>query len=437
MKRKSTKQSGNSLAVMMFVVILVTGVLFVFLKHTTAEFKSQHLQRDSQQALWQANGQLQLAMNIINNSTYDANGRNNVLLQNADTGQPISGTNVTLTSVSGSTTWYTLHASATVGSTTHVVRMLVRGRDTFSRFGIFTGNHPVGLGDITTGDVHTNKYLEIYFPGSVFNGNVSAHEGFRYVAGATATNTHFMGSTNQAADIIAMPAVQDMLGYASGVYYQNNTNDVEITLEQNRIHIKVKNGINGQYDLPVSGVIYVKGKITKLDGSLCGRLTIVSEQSITISQNLQYVDANNRTAYLNGTRHDAPFIPNPAYTGDSSLGIIANGNIDIDRSVPAHVEIDAVMYSKTGHIGMAGYTLNAGGTGLTGYDSSFHKQGVRYLGSIISAQRPVDQICNGSGQIIAGFDYSQFTYDNNSFIGPPPHFLTVQRPQYMGWEVER
>ena len=435
MKRKSTRQAGNALVVIMFVVVLVTGLMFIFLQQTTAGFKSQRFQRDSLQALWQANAQMQLAMNMINTSTYDANGQNQVLLQNANTGIPISGTNVTLTLIAGSNGWYEMRATATVGSATKIIRQLVRGRDTFSRFGIFTGNNPVGLGDLTVGDVHTNRWLEIYFPNATFNGNVSAVQGFRWYLGAAPGNTHFMGLVSPSASVITMPTIQNMQSYASGVYYQSSTNNVQITLLGNRVQITVTGGSSGNYALPADGVIYVKGNVTQLSGTLNGRLTIVSEQAINITGTVMYIDGNSNSAYLNGDRSNQPFVPNPQYTGNSSLGLAANGHINITSSVPNYVEIDAVMYSKTGHIGMAGYTMNADGTALTSYDSSFHKSGVRYLGSMTSYLRPVDQIVNGSGTVISGFTTSLFTYDSASFLEPPPYFLTFARPQYSGWEV--
>ncbi len=436
MKRPNTKQSGNTLIVMMFVVIMVTGLMSVFLNRTVAGFRSQRMQREAQQAVWEAGGQLQIARNVANHSSYDMWGENLVLQQNADTGQPIPGTNVYLTSVAGSNNWYEMRCTATMGSAVKTVRMMVRGRDTFARFGIFVGDHPVGLAYTTIGDVHTNRYLEIFFPGAIFKGNVSAHEGFVYVMGADPDNAQFLGEVNPSAEEIDMPPVGELEPYATGVYHSNTVDDVKIELRGDKVWIKVENCGEGEYLLPESGIIYVKGRITQLSGTLNGRLTIASGESVNMTGSIRYVDDDGDTAYLNGLDENSDYVENPDYDGGSALGIVADDDIEIPKSAPdTRIEINAAMYSRDGHIGISGYQMNSSGTYLSGYDSSYHKESVRYLGAMICKTRPVDQVVAGENWVVSGFNHSTFVYDSRLLQSPPPHFLTFERPQYKGWEI--
>jgi hypothetical protein len=106
------------------------------------------------------------------------------------------------------------------------------------------------------------------------------------------------------------------------------------------------------------GVIYVEGDITSLKGQIDGRVTVVSNGSIHITGNLQYVDAEGRTAYLNGTAPDKAYEPNPDYTGNSVLGIIAREDIVYTEEVPSAFELNGSFLAQQGRVGIAGIELD-------------------------------------------------------------------------------
>ncbi|MFH1550929.1 MAG: hypothetical protein ABIH04_10270 [Planctomycetota bacterium] len=424
---------GSALVIVLSVVVLVAALMFVFIGRTGAEFRSQRFARENEQAYWEAAGQMNLAMYIINTSSYNIGGHNQVLAANADTGNPIPDTSVHAISVPGAPGWYKLEASATVGSATRTMRLMVCESDTFARFRLFSGSHKQTIAENTGGDIHVNGNLTFSGPDLVFAGNVTSTSGFNYENGADSSNVTVWGIKDGSVDAVSMPDISHLAGLAVEPYYVASTNNVSIELRGDSVRIKVAYVSDGEYPLPVNGVIYVKGDITAISGKLNGRLTIVSEKSIYITKSIRYVDASDKTAYLNGECDDKPYTPNPDYKGNSCLALIAAEDVLISSAAPDSLEINAMMLAKQGHVGIEGYTLLLDGT-VFSYNHYFNKDSVRYLGAIITNERSIDRIVYGS-LVVSGFAASEFVYDGRAGQNPPPYFPGFKRPQYKGWET--
>ena len=143
------------------------------------------------------------------------------------------------------------------------------------------------------------------------------------------------------------------LTYGTDYYFGNPNKTVTLHfLENGKIQVKVGYGHAYILDMPQNagtdengnpipgGVIYVRGNV-KVFGKVNGRVTVYSEKSIYIMNNIEYVHPpiTDKTA------------PPPDYTPDA-LGLIAHDNIVIHRTAPEHLRVDAAILAQTGWWGI-------------------------------------------------------------------------------------
>jgi len=170
-----------------------------------------------------------------------------------------------------------------------------------------------------------------------------------------------------------------------------------------------------------SGVYYFEGPVRKLEGSLAGRLSVISDDNVRITGSLQYVDAHNNTRMNNGLNPDAAYEPNPAYTGNAVLGVLSKGDIKYANTVSDRIEINASMMSKNGSVIYEGITVTNNGE-TVGYNGSATqtvrlKESMRRLGGIVSRYRPVASYVAGNGSVYAGIQKGASQMDRNLMIG--------------------
>jgi len=177
---------------------------------------------------------------------------------------------------------------------------------------------------------------------------------------------------------------------------------------------------------PVNGqIIYVSDNIKGISGRLNGRLTISGARDVVITGSLQYVDANNQLAYLNGTNPAQPYVPNPAFIRNHALGIISKGDIKYARTAPASIEINASLISSAGMIGMEGIVLDANGTPTLSGAANI-KTSMRRLGAIMSSKRPCATLLDNMNQVMHGFSAGSSTYDRMLLTSAPPGYPTEE-----------
>jgi hypothetical protein len=202
-----------------------------------------------------------------------------------------------------------------------------------------------------------------------------------------------------------------------------------------------------------ANTVYIDGRITKLDGDLNGRLTIVGNEKVRVTGNLRYVDDAGQTAMLNGGDYTKAYQRNEKYKGNSVLGIIARDDLLLTNGLPTQAEVNATMMSAAGRVGIDGFQIDTTGEPIkdhyfglspeerdreqaydqTSYKSgSYKKESLRRLGGIVSNDRILETYikprADGTSAVDAGFKRGNMRFDFNLLFNPPPNFVNVPRP---------
>lgn len=205
------------------------------------------------------------------------------------------------------------------------------------------------------------------------------------------------------------------------------------------------------------GVIFVDGRVLALSGDLVGRVTLVGSEKVRITGSVRYIDANGRTAMLNGSDAALPYSRNTTYQGDSVLGVIAKDDILFTSGMPTSAEVNATLMSVEGRVGSDAILLDTAGNPVQDtasnrtkyltpeqivieglYDKTnwktktFVKESLRRIGGIISNDRIVETFIkaakDGTASVAAGFKRGAMRFDFNLLHNPPPNFVEVPRP---------
>lgn len=194
-----SSETGTVLVVLMILFLGFGAIAYGGLTMSIAENQKSVRRFSALQSQAIADGQMELAKNLVNASRYDVYMRNRVLRDAlSEPNQVIPGTDVRIEQV-GASNYFTLRTSATHGGVTSFAEAVVRESSPVSQYNLFVIDHPVGLSGQPRGAIHTNKWVDFYFPGGHYRDSVTAVEGFNFVAGASAENTRFSGTTNPAA----------------------------------------------------------------------------------------------------------------------------------------------------------------------------------------------------------------------------------------------
>jgi glutathione peroxidase-family protein len=207
-----------------------------------------------------------------------------------------------------------------------------------------------------------------------------------------------------------------------------------------------------------SGTLYIDGRITSLEGELNGRLTIVANEKVRITDDIRYIDDNGQTTMLNGGNTNEAYVRNTEYTGNSVLGILARDDILFTWEMPNNAEVNATLMSVEGRVGSDGLWIDPEGNPVKdswqarrdlltpeefekelSYDKSgnyrtrpFVKDSLRRLGGIISNERIIETFIqarrDGTAYVDAGFKRGAMRYDFNLQFNPPPNFVEIPRP---------
>jgi hypothetical protein len=205
------------------------------------------------------------------------------------------------------------------------------------------------------------------------------------------------------------------------------------------------------------GMIYIDGRITSMEGELQGRLTVVGNEKIRVTGNIQYVDDDGDTAMLNGTDYREVYERNPDYDARNVLGVIARDDIVFTHELPSSTELTGTFLAAQGRVGIDAFWADSTGelhpdsesnreTYLTAeqrekeraYDRHsdyktmpFVKNSLRRTGGLISNNRIMETYVtmeDGSSQVTAGFKRGNMKFDISLLHNPPPNFVVVPRP---------
>jgi len=281
-----------------------------------------------------------------------------------------------------------------------------------SPYMFFINNGFLDIGPRTEiwGKVHSNKNVKIsgpeVAPGDIdviFDNKVTTANNLVLYNGASLSNITFSDSGYQEDVVpIPMPEVSD-LDYlktiASPDGYYPNTISVEII--DNQVSIDGAAAV----PLPTNGVIFCDKDIN-IKGTLDGKLTVASMQTINITDNLLYADPY-------------PYNTDPLTITDPPmdlLGLIANNHIYIPSSAPYDLEINAAMIARTGKAYCA---------------LSQTKGQLIIRGSLCTSQ--LSYFASTSGHGYADRDYH---YDANLLIKAPPNYVHFEEESFKDWKDE-
>ena len=213
---------------------------------------------------------------------------------------------------------------------------------------------------------------------------------------------------------VETPVTIDSTTYSSG------TTVVEVSGEDTVGYNGYTNGVlyvNGQIGTNVYGS---KGlKSTASDGGLKGKLTIASDSTITIGDNLLYNTRVNDPNCFDVPAGTYPEIPD-------SLGLVSEGKIMVANGAPNDIEINAIIMALGESFYYEGWEHNMQG------DLTFH-------GSLIQKQRGPVGTFNSWGKA-SGYT-KQYYFDTRMSIGNPdlgqvlpPYFPTTGKYIKLYWK---
>ena len=329
--------------------------------------------------------------------------------------EAIGDTSVTVTVTGPVDDFYTVTSTARWlnSSLTRTVRIKAKSpaSASMSKYMFFVNNAHlnIGSGAEVWGEVHSNLNIKIFGGGVIFHDEVTASNKVLFYAGATPANTTFLATPApgywEDAPPVAMPDISafDSLktyAIADNCYYTNNTS---IELFDSGL-VSINGG--APVGLPANGVIFCEKDIN-ISGTLDGKLTVASMQTINITDNLLYADP-----YPYDTDPDT--ITDPPL---DLLGLIANNHIYIPNSAPHNLEINAAMIARTGKA-YCGLSTTKG-------QLIIH-------GSLCTSQ--LSYFASTSGH---GYSDRDYYYDPSLKKYTPPHYLTIyEEESFKDWRDE-
>ncbi len=313
-----------------------------------------------------------------------------------------------------------------------VVSLLDVYQPTYAEFALWSSNNAAinfVTGDVFYGPVYSGT--EIYFDGdpAFYNmlasdyGTYSGSLSGVYLADGLALNS-YQGTM---ADVNFNSGSSSLKSIASSA----GTLSVEIsgttTLTFNGSTVSITNPTKGwtnhSFSIPSSGgIIYVanngtssgsqSGTIYLEGGTVTGPLTVASEASMYIENNITYT-------------HNPVTTP----TTTDALGLISQDNIWVDTGAPAALTIDAAMIAA----GTSG-DGSAGSFGVINYNTRTPTGTLTVYGGIVQDVRGAVGTVNGSGSISTGYN-KDYNYDSRFLTTPPPDYPVISgKVNFSKWQ---
>ena len=325
------------------------------------------------------------------------------------TNEPIGDTRVTVTVTGPVDDFYTVTSTARWSNSSLTRTVSIKAKSpvstSMSQYMFFINNAHlnVGSGAEVWGDVHSNLNIKIFGGGVIFHDDVTASNKVLFYSGATPANTTFDKGYTEDVAPIPMPdvsAFDNLKAYAvtDNFYYPNS---ISIEILNDQVSIDGAAAV----PLPTNGVIFCEKDIN-IKGTLDGKLTVASMQTINITDNLLYADPY-------------PYNTDPLTITDPPmdlLGLIANNHIYIPSSAPYDLEINAAMIARTGKA----------------YCSLSTTKGQLIIrGSLCTSQ--LSYFASTSGH---GYTDRDYYYDPSLYYHMPPNYMTFYEESFKDWKDE-
>ena len=416
-----------------YIVIVVLTILgAAFISRSLSETRIAERERNYMQAFYIAEAGVDYAIEQLRGGT--SSGQNSATMNDANANS-IGYYNSTWQRMGSSSRWEVI-SSGFVGDTERKVRIELVP-DTFARYLYFTDNEhfrwrwwriPVWFttGDNLGGPLQTNAHFHIsgdpVFTDSNFHLPVKSEDDFiTYMNGgwpinSTATsnaptdNPVFQEGLELDADRIPFPSKALDLRTAAvhdGLKLTGPTTIVlkdDGTMDVTNSH---RGWVNENTPLPENGALFVNGGNLDISGILNGQLSVGTNRSIVIPDNITY-NTNPRT--------------DP--TSTDTLGLIAEKDVVISRNAPHDLEIAASVMALGDSFTVEEYWQGPAKGTLSVY------------GGIIQDERgPVGTFNASTNTKVSGYS-KDYQHDTRLMNNPPPFYPTTGDYVVASWQEE-
>lgn len=214
------------------------------------------------------------------------------------------------------------------------------------------------------------------------------------------------------------------------------------------------------FDVPHNGVVFSEREIEGVQGEIYDRFTLACGTGyVKIAGDIMYVDDHDRNPYKYDYRDPEDpdnFEYNNKYRGDACFAIMAKKDILLSNHDDRHRE--GHHQSKTDdEKDLVMHGVFAAGIGDPPADGAVRwwnwgegdyntvKRDLRVYGAMIAdGVGPIGGMTVGhfkgwtsGGVPVGGYNNSVFKYDHGLRSNPPPHFMEITLPLYVGWEFRR
>lgn len=304
------------------------------------------------------------------------------------------------------------------------------GMPSFARYAFLIGTECwFGSNETTNGPVHSNVGVhfdgtangivsaanETYTPSWEYGGDGQVHNGVWGNGGPTNYWVYPVPTVDfnrVSIDFTNLMQRSDTggihLGKSSSLgYYLKLRNDGKIDIY--RVSRERSTGITTRFletrDGPGNGVMYVEDNVW-VDGTYNGKITIAAHTS---GSGQPYIKIKDDLLYS-------------AKDGSASIGLVAEGNIEVPEYSVNDLEIDAALLSQTGHVWYP-------------YVSGYIKNSIQVYGGISTYLNWTWTWVSGS-TVISGYRHTSQTYDPYLTLNPPPEFPTTGSYAILSWREE-
>lgn len=334
----------------------------------------------------------------------------------------INGSNVSFVADadpdSGINRYYTIYSIGTKNQTKRLVVLEGVHQQSWAKYAMYYNRGPGAIwivgGERFNGPVHANTYIYIK-EDPVFNALVSSTEG-SWGSGSDISQAQFNDGYILNAPNVPMASVNftTLLAQASMIM----TGVTSFTLSDS--NLVVNNSFRGwsNFSMPVpsNGLIYVKNAPSggtsstrtgdvEVAGVLDGRLTIVAENNIMITNHVFYA-------------------LHPTNGSDDALGLVAKRDVIIKNNAPTNLLVFAHIIAD----GRATSSTNDGSFYVQDHTTRWNCGPLNVYGGIV-------QFYRGAVGTVSGYGYSKnYDFDQRFLLNPPPFYPALTNEyQWKGW----
>lgn len=338
----------------------------------------------------------------------------------------INGSGIAISDDSDASTqalqYYTIYSIGTMSSAKRMVILEGVHQTSWAKYALWYSDGPGAIwirsGERFDGPVHANTY--IFLQGNpIFNALISSTRS-SWGSGSDTNAVQFNDGFLLSAPTQSIASINftNLLSQAGMVI----TGLTSITMSGSNLLVTswTRGWTNNQVAIPSNGMIYIRNAVSggssstrtgtvSVAGVLDGRLTIVADNNIEITNHITYA-------------------VNPTNSSDDALGLIARRDVIVADEAPDDLNIYAHIIAD----GNASSSLTDGSFYVEHYDSRLFSGSLNVYGGIVQYYRGAVGTFGGWGGD-TGFT-KNYIFDLRFSVNPPPHYPSVTNEyQWQGW----